>query len=182
MTGPGRFIAVVGPSGVGKDSVISGLCAAVPGLLRARRVVTRDPDAGGEDCETVTVGEFARRRAAGDFIMSWEAHGMHYGIPVTVRDEVAAGRDVIANLSRTALSDAAMRLPRLIVLHLTAAHETLVARLDTRGRESAAAIAARLARDGGAIPDGLGAINVANDGSLGDAIAAAARALYPVNA
>ena len=30
----GRFIAVVGPSGVGKDSVMAGLCAARPDLVQ----------------------------------------------------------------------------------------------------------------------------------------------------
>ncbi|MGB0905008.1 MAG: phosphonate metabolism protein/1,5-bisphosphokinase (PRPP-forming) PhnN, partial [Mangrovicoccus sp.] len=37
----GRFIAVVGPSGVGKDSVMAGLMERRPDLLLAKRVITR---------------------------------------------------------------------------------------------------------------------------------------------
>ena len=39
----GRMIAVVGPSGVGKDSVMAGLLEARPALRRVRRVITRAP-------------------------------------------------------------------------------------------------------------------------------------------
>ena len=45
----GRFIAVVGPSGVGKDSVMQGMAARDPRIVLARRVITRPSDAGGED-------------------------------------------------------------------------------------------------------------------------------------
>ena len=44
---PGRLIAVVGPSGVGKDSVIEGLVARVAGLVRARRNDHAPPGGGG---------------------------------------------------------------------------------------------------------------------------------------
>ncbi|MEO0912102.1 MAG: hypothetical protein AAFY59_03810 [Pseudomonadota bacterium] len=37
----GRFIAVVGPSGVGKDSVMAGMAARTGQLKLVRRVITR---------------------------------------------------------------------------------------------------------------------------------------------
>ncbi|MFC6760861.1 hypothetical protein ACFQFQ_17395 [Sulfitobacter porphyrae] len=37
----GRFIAVVGPSGVGKDSVMAGMVARARDLVAVRRVITR---------------------------------------------------------------------------------------------------------------------------------------------
>lgn len=178
----GRFIAVVGPSGVGKDSVIAALCAACPDLHPVRRVITRPAEAGGEDHLAVTPAVFAAQEAAGQFVLSWGAHGLRYAIPASVRADLAAGRDVIANLSRGVLHAAAERLAPVVVLALTARPEVLAARLAGRGRESAADIAARLARDGADLPGDMAVIRIANDGPLQQTVAAARDALYPVNA
>lgn len=43
-----RLIAVVGPSGAGKDGVMAGLIAVRPAVVTARRVVARTADAKGE--------------------------------------------------------------------------------------------------------------------------------------
>ena len=63
----GALVGVVGPSGVGKDSVMQALVAARPDLRLVQRVITRPETAGGEPFEGVSEAEFARRRAAGDF-------------------------------------------------------------------------------------------------------------------
>lgn len=177
----GRLIAVVGPSGVGKDSVMSGLAAALPGLRRVRRVITRDPTLGGEAFEPVTEAEFARRRDAGAFCLHWRAHGLRYGIPADVRAATEAGTDCLVNLSRGALAEAYAAFPRLFVLNITARPETLAHRLAGRGREAEAEIARRLSRRGAALPPGLDVVTIANDGPLDDTIRAALRALQPVS-
>jgi len=177
----GRFIAVVGPSGVGKDSVIGGLCVAWPGLLRVRRVITRPAEAGGEDHDAATVAGFDARLAAGEFVLSWHAHGLRYGIRRAMVADLDAGRDIIANLSRTALAAASVAFPGLVVLNLTARPGTLAARLGARGRESEDAIAARLAREA-ALPEGLTIIHMPNDGRLDDTVAAAFVALQAAKA
>ena len=46
-----HVIGVVGPSGVGKDTVMHALAAAQPGIKLARRVITRPVEAGGEEGE-----------------------------------------------------------------------------------------------------------------------------------
>lgn len=78
----GKVIAIVGPSGVGKDSVIEALLAAAPNLQRVRRVITRPDGAGAEDFERVSVEEFRRMEDRGAFALSWVAHGLRYGVPV----------------------------------------------------------------------------------------------------
>ena len=175
----GRFIAVVGPSGVGKDSAMAGLVAARPGLILARRVITRAAELGGEDFDPVTEAQFMRARDRGDFVLHWGAHGLFYGIPVTVRAQVEAGQDVLANLSRGVLTQAQHKFACLIVLQLTASSEVLAGRLAGRGRETGPQIAARLARGTDQLPMGLNVVTVSNDGAMADTVACMLTALYP---
>lgn len=175
----GRLIAVVGPSGVGKDSVIAGLQAVRPHLGVARRVITRAPELGNEVFDPVTEAAFARARDRGDFVLHWGAHGLFYGIPAAVQAQVAAGQDMLANLSRGVLEQAQARFTRLTVLHLTAMDATLSLRLAGRGRETGTAITARLARQVDPFPDGLDVVTIPNDGPLASTVAAALAALYP---
>lgn len=67
----GRLIAVVGPSGVGKDSVMAGIKRAMPAMHLVRRVITRAPDLGGEDYEAVTVSVFEKLARKGAFAVHW---------------------------------------------------------------------------------------------------------------
>lgn len=166
----GRLIGVVGPSGVGKDTVMQALSEVVPDLLLVRRVITRDPKLGGEDFEAVDPAEFDRREAAGAFCLSWEAHGLHYGIPDGVRLKVGMGSDMLVNLSRTALEPAAQIFPNFVVLNIIASPQTLKQRLAARGREDAEEISRRLARRVVAPPEGIEMITVSNDGPIEDTV------------
>lgn len=179
---PGRFIAVVGPSGVGKDTVMETVCARNPALIRVRRVITRSPEAAGEDAESVSVAEFDRRVGAGAFVLHWQAHGLHYGIPATVLDDLAAGRDVVANLSRAVLPDLAHRFTRSMIVLMTAAPEVLAERLAQRGREDEADRAKRLQRADFALAEGLDPVVIRNEGPLEQAVAAFEAALQPERA
>ena len=64
---PGRLIAVVGPSGVGKDSVLQGIHEVMPNLHLVRRVITRAPALGGEAYDPVSVPEFLELAENGAF-------------------------------------------------------------------------------------------------------------------
>ncbi|MHA7876564.1 phosphonate metabolism protein/1,5-bisphosphokinase (PRPP-forming) PhnN [Roseivivax sp.] len=174
---PGRLIAVVGPSGVGKDSVMAGLAAAEPRFRLVRRVITREAGLGGEDFEPVSEETFTDRQAAGAFCLSWRAHGLAYGIPAATRAEVASGEIRLANLSRRVLPEAATCFPGLEVLHITARPETLARRLAGRGRESLEEIAARQARAALPLPEGLPVTEIANDGPPTETVARALSAL-----
>ncbi len=175
----GRLIAVVGPSGVGKDTVMAGLLAACPALTIAKRVITRAADAAGEDFAAVSEAAFGKARDRGDFVLHWRAHGLFYGIPHKAVGRLAGGQDVLANLSRRVLAQAQAAFPGMEVLSLTASDAVLAARLAGRGRETPADITARLARVTAGWPVGLMVHQVGNDGPVGDAVAAALAALYP---
>lgn len=91
----GRFIAVVGPSGVGKDSVMAGLAAADPALHLVRRTITRTPELGGEDYDSVSVAKFNEMAKAGHFAIHWGAHELQYAIPAHVRMVLAEGETAL---------------------------------------------------------------------------------------
>ena len=166
------LVAVVGPSGAGKDTLMAGVQSRFghDGRFRfVRRSVTRPASAGGEDHEPLDRDAFLRRRDAGGFALWWEAHGLLYGIPRDVEPDLAAGRCVVANLSRRALAEADARYP-LLVLEITAPPEVLAARLAARGREDPAAIAKRLAREA-PLPPVSRVRRVVNDGRPEDGVA-----------
>lgn len=176
----GRLVLVVGPSGVGKDTLIDGARAALrddPAVVFARREITRPAEAGGEDHQPVDWDTFRARRAAGGYILSWEANGLGYGLPAALEAELAAGRIVVANGSRGVLPEAQARFPRLRVAWVTAAPEIVAARLVARGREGAAEIAARLQRMDLVPVTGDDVAVIRNDGDAADGIAALAAAI-----
>ena len=173
----GRLIAVVGPSGVGKDSVMAGLHKVMPDLHLVRRVITRAPELGGEDYNAVSVTEFDALAANGAFCVHWGAHGLFYGIPVAVRDRLNDGTDCLVNFSRSALAEAAEIFPSFLVLNITAKPETLSRRLAARGRETDVEIAKRLAQAGKPLPEGVNIIHIPNDGPLAETVTRAEAAL-----
>ena len=169
---PGLFVAVVGASGAGKDSIIAGArrqLARDPRIEFVRRVITRAPDPDGENHLAVTPEEFHQMAAFHRFALQWEAHGLSYAIPSTAFDAVDHGLVAVANLSRRSLPELAVAgLPYLIV-EIVTAPDILAQRLAARGRESADDIRARLSREA-AVPAGLNVTRLANDGALSDAI------------
>ncbi len=177
----GRLIAVVGPSGVGKDSVLDGIHAAMPNIHVVRRVITRAPKLGGEEYTSVSVAQFENMIANGAFAVHWGAHGLFYGIPNTVKNQLNSGTDCLANFSRSALAEAAKVFPRLLVLNITAHPETVAKRLTARGRETENEVAKRLAQAIKPLPNGLDVIHLSNDGALPETVTRAVALLLPAS-
>ena len=98
----------------------------------ARRIITRPADAGGEDHEAVDEAAFEALRRDGALLVSWQAHGLSYGLPAILRDVLASGCNVVANGSRAALEALAREVPRLIALHVTASPAIRAGRLAGR--------------------------------------------------
>lgn len=178
------LVLVVGPSGAGKDTLINAAKVALAGDRRfvfPRRVVTRTAVAALEDHDSVTPAEFALHAANGAYALQWEAHGLSYGLPASIGDDIAAGRVVVMNGSRAMVGTARDAFPGTAVILIEASPDVRAQRLAGRGRETTAEVAARLARE---VPDGIpNAIRVDNSGAVADGIArflAALRAL-PAN-
>ena len=167
----GALVAVVGPSGAGKDTLMSRAAAHPalhPGIRFARRVVTRQALVASEDHDSLDEAGFARAEAAGAFALVWAAHGLRYGLPAAVRDETVAGRVVVANLSRRSLVEAAAAFGRLHVVEVSASPAVLLARLSARGREPEATIRDRLARQVvlAVPPEATGHLRLDNSGDV----------------
>lgn len=173
MMSKGQLVLVVGPSGAGKDTLISAAKARFAGDPRfvfPKRLVTRTADRTLEDHDTISREEFDRLRANGECTLCWEAHGLGYIVPQSARDAVAAGRVVIANTSRKIVAEAVEHLPSVAVVVVTARPEVRAKRLAARGRETLADITARLTREGAPLPAGIAAVTIDNSGDLAEAV------------
>ena len=172
--GRGTLFLVVGPSGAGKDSLIDAArqrLAANPGVVFVRRTISRLAEAGGEQHRPVTADEFDRLEASGAFALAWRAHALRYGIPREIHEDLASGRHVVANVSRTVIDEARQRFGPVRIIQITAPPEVLARRLAERGRESREDVAERLRRAGMTTVSGGDVTTIVNDRSLEDAIA-----------
>lgn len=146
--GPGKLVLVIGPSGAGKDTLLNlarEACADDPGIVFARRVVTREASSA-EDNEQMSPAAFREARARGAFAIDWEAHGHAYGLPCGFEDDIRAGRTVVANVSRTVVAALRHAYANVAVVLITASADVLAERLAMRQRGSDGNIAKRLAR------------------------------------
>lgn len=166
----GVFVAVVGPSGAGKDTILAYAQERFRDdhdVLFVRRVITRPCDAASEDHDSLGDAAFDEARATGAFALAWEAHGLKYGLPASVDEAIAEGQVAIANLSRAALPALKGRYENVMVVEITAAPDVLAERLSARGRESRDEVLARLART--AKFDSAGAMVIDNGGAREEA-------------
>lgn len=172
---PGTLVLVVGPSGVGKDTLIGGARQALDGDKRfsfVRRLVTRPADIDLEDHVSLDPVEFAQAKRSGRFALTWQAHGLDYALPIGVDTDLALGRVVVANISRHAVPMATAKYPLCRVIQISAEISLRAERLARRGRESRDQIVARLAREGAALPADVTPIVIDNSSTVGIGVTA----------
>jgi ribose 1,5-bisphosphokinase len=134
--GPGALILIVGPSGAGKDTLIDWVRARADGSVSfTRRVVTRAASQH-EDHDSMTEAGFLRAEQSGAFALSWRAHGLAYGVPASINQEIGRGAAVICNVSRGVIDGARARYAHCRVVLVTAPKDVLLARLAQRQRAS----------------------------------------------
>jgi ribose 1,5-bisphosphokinase len=168
----GVFVAVVGPSGAGKDTLIGYARESFAGseaVEFVRRVITRPSDIASEVHDSLADEEFDEAEKAGAFAVSWPAHGLHYGLPVSVDGAIANGHVAVANISRGAISLIKARYANVVIVEVTASPEILAQRLAARGRESRGEVLTRLARSTELGTSIAGAITIDNSGSREEA-------------
>jgi len=167
-----RLIYVVGPSGAGKDTLLTWLKSRIrsSSLLHwARRTIDRPPsiEFNAEQHESVEAEGFEKLLKEGAFAMHWEANSHCYGIRFQEIAPLYQFKWVIVNGSRGYLPTVAKDYPGLTILHITADQELLRKRLIDRGRESNEMIEERLRREVPIItPPHSNLIEIINNGSL----------------
>lgn len=169
------LIVVVGPSGVGKDTLMTAWLAHRQALgggapQRVLRSIDRPNTDGPEQHEAMTSAAWEAVLADGGFALHWRANGHGYGVRHAALAVSPSPVDVwrVLNGSRAAVPAIRQRYPRCQVLAVEAPPAVIAARLAQRGRESPDAIAARLQRQ----PEVAADFTLVNDGSLPEAVQA----------
>jgi len=165
----GVFVAVVGPSGSGKDTILSYARERLqhrPEFHFVRRIVTRAAAGDTEEHDTLNEQAFDAALQSGAFSLHWDAHGLRYALPKSVDHHVENGSVVIANVSRSTLGELGSIYANVRIVHLNVERQVLARRLAQRGREDAAAIEERLRRSAQAIAHRDGAIMLDNSGPV----------------
>ncbi len=136
----GRLVLVVGPSGVGKDSLLRYAMAHFAGddrFVFPMRCVTRAADAAAEDHDSLDRQAFDELAGQGAFALMWEAHSHKYGVRNDITTELERGCIVAVNVSRTIIAEIAGRYQNAVIVEITADPSVREARLAARGREAA---------------------------------------------
>jgi guanylate kinase len=138
------LITVTGPSGTGKDAVISGVLAQDPAIRRFVTATTRTPRPGeehGKNYYFLTRDEFEKGVAEGDFIEhNPNYNGNMYGTPKwEVERLFGEGYDVISDINAIGVRLFEEALPQQIykLLLLPPSRERLEQRLTGRNPDMA---------------------------------------------
>lgn len=146
----GSLFIVSAPSGAGKTSLVGALLAADPQVRKSVSYTTRAPRPGemdGREYHFVSIAEFERMQASGEFLESAHVHGNRYA---TSRSWVAAetrkGHDILLEIDWQGAAQVRKLLPQAVsIFILPPSLAALEARLTTRALDSAEVIAQRLA-------------------------------------
>lgn len=178
LFGPGRLVLVVGPSGAGKDTLIDlarAACADDSTIVFPKRAVTREASSF-EDNESVSPADFAQGLVRGAFAVHWQAHGLYYGLPRSIVEDIRAGHTVVANVSRAVIASCRETFANVTVVSVTAPPDVLAQRLAGRARDSDGKLEDRLRR---AVPDAVFDVVINNVGRAEDHAAELLKVIKP---
>lgn len=147
----GRLVVLLGPSAVGKSTVVNRLREEIADLYFSVSMTTRAPRPGevdGVHYFFVSPEEFQRRIDAGEMLEWADIHGglQRSGTPAGPVDEaLAAGRPVLVEVDLVGARNIAVLKPEAETVFLAPpSWEVLVARLTGRGTEADDVIQRRL--------------------------------------
>lgn len=149
----GILFVVSAPSGAGKSTLLNAL-RQTPDFVYSVSCTTRSPRPGeidGEDYHFVTIEEFQKRLAAGDFLEHAQVHDNYYGtLREAVIEQLRAGVDVMLDIdvqgARQVRTDANEEIQASVadVFIMPPSLEELRRRLTKRGTETPDQIETRL--------------------------------------
>lgn len=146
----GRVVVIVGPSGVGKGTIVRWITERYPDFVVSVSATTRPPRPGerdGQDYYFVTEGQFDRLIAS-EGLLEWATvHGTHrYGTPkAPVEDLLDQGKHVILEIDIQGMRLVKRRIDRVITVFVEPpSFQELAARLEGRGTEEPREIQRRL--------------------------------------
>ncbi|MEV0292419.1 guanylate kinase [Nocardia sp. NPDC050710] len=150
-TRKGRLVVLVGPSAVGKSTVVRCVRERLPELVFSVSATTRAPRPGevdGLDYQFVSREAFDAMIEA-DELLEWaEIHGglQRSGTPAgPVREALKAGKNVLVEVDLAGARSVRQAIPEAILVFLAPpSWDELVARLTSRGTESPEVITRRL--------------------------------------
>jgi guanylate kinase len=148
----GFLLVLSSPSGAGKTTITQLLVERDPTLSRSISVTTRPARPGetdGADYRFIDQPRFDAMAAAGELLEHATVFGNCYGTPrQPIDDAIAAGQDVVADVDWQGTQQLTenLRSDLVTVFILPPDMATLEARLKTRAQDSAAVVAARMAK------------------------------------
>ena len=135
---PGTLFLIVGNSGSGKDSIISGAIKKYPGNLKeahqSKRYITRQTSEF-EDNYFITPEKFKEMQKQGKFALEWHSYGLDYGVSVEIDEWLKNGHPVIVNVSREVICDAREVYENVKTVFIEVPSEITLKRIKMRGRE-----------------------------------------------
>ena len=144
------LLAVSGPSGVGKGTIVKTILDRRADVVESVSCTTRPPREGeihGKHYFFLSQEEFQRRIAEDDFLEYNEHFGNYYGTPKSFVKEALKERSVIMEIEVVGALNAKKAFPEcLLVMVVPPSVEELKKRLAGRGSETEEQIEKRLAR------------------------------------
>ena len=144
------LLAVSGPSGVGKGTMVKTLIARREDVVESVSCTTRAPREGevhGKHYFFLSHEEFKHRIAEGDFLEYDEHFGNYYGTPKSFVRETLPHKSIIMEIDVVGALNAKKEFPEtVLVMVVPPSVEELRRRLSGRGSETEAQIQNRLER------------------------------------
>ena len=119
----GLLIVISGPSGVGKNTVISNLFNCLPGLKYSVSATTRAPrpsEIDGQHYFFLTENEFTKRIETGAFLEWAKVYQHYYGTPRSyVEEMLAKGVELVLDIDVQGAAQIKRALPEAILIFLS---------------------------------------------------------------
>ena len=169
----GTLFLIVGNSGSGKDSIITGVIKEFPSNLiqiyAPKRYITRPPSEFERNI-SITIKDFKELEEKGKFALKWHIYELDYGVPIDIEKWLKKGHPVIVNVSRTVIEMARKKYKNTKVVFVEVPFEITLQRIRDRKRENEELLKKRIERAKQNQKLQMADFIVDNSGELNDAV------------